>query len=342
MNIFLTAVSECDKKGFVEDTVRIAKLNGKEVNYISMGDMLMDKLKSNRNITYNTNKILNMPPEHRATHIEGIIKELKSEIDKHEHNIITGHAVFYWKNVFTNAFNCNCLKDLNPDMYITLIDNAEKINQNMESSPQFHSQQYSTEKILAWQNVEVITTQTWAQYAQKDHFILPRHNSNGLLYKLMFHPEIELVYASFPMSHIKSQKTVERIDNFVKKLDERFATITPRSIELSKKFVKEDGSQTVLRDTSWWTSKVKKVIAYYATDEDEILPPEEVKLPFSAGVWTEIKEGHDTTKDIYGIFPRKDHYGPFEEHYLENLFFNEEAFFKQLDKEGYKKHNIKM
>jgi hypothetical protein len=333
MKVFLTAISECDKKGFIEDTIRVANLNGQNIKHFSMGDMLMEKLKS-RDITFIPKNILNIPERERARDIEGIIREIKVESEKYDNVIISGHAKFYWKGNYTNAFDWSHLNVLNPDMYISLIDNTDRIKESMDLSGQFKSQNVTKDDILAWQNNEVDVVTGWSQFQQKQHYILPRHESQGLLYKIMFRPEIELVYASFPMSHIED-KDKELIDKFVNGLNEYFAVITPRSVELSKEFTHREGAQTVLRDEKWFAGKARKIIVYFM--------PHKPTLPFSAGVWTEVLEGQRTTKEILGLFPEKN-YGPFEKYYLDAIFNSEEQFFNYIEsKEGgeYRKHNIK-
>ncbi len=332
MKVFLTAISECDKKGFIEDTVKIVEKNGHDIKYFSMGDMLMNELKSQRNVRFNSNNVLNMDEGERAKTIESIINKIKLEMPKHENVIISGHATFYWNNNFTNAFDANYLRELNPDMYITLIDNTEMIYQNILASKQFSSQKMTRDDVLTWQNVEVNTTTLLSQAFDKEHYILPRRESSGLLYKIMMRPEIELVYASFPMSHLKTEEDKMIIDNFVKRLNEYFAVITPRSIELSKEFTPKEGAQTVLRDENWFTGKASKIIVYYMPTKD---------LVYSAGVAAEISKAFRTTKDILAIFPQKN-YGPFEKYYMKDMFYSEDEFFKHLDNNGYKKHNLIM
>ena len=107
-----------------------------------------------------------------------------------------------------------------------------------------------------------------------------------------------------------------------------------KDIELSKTFTPKEGAQTVLRDEYWFTGKAKKVIVYYM--------PHKQELVFSAGVQTEIIQGFETTKDVLALYPERE-YGPFEKYYIEDdeMFHSEDDFFKYLDDQGYKKHNIK-
>jgi hypothetical protein len=188
------------------------------------------------------------------------------------------------------------------------------------------------DEVLNWQNVEVTTTTLLSQAFDKEHYILPRRESSGLLSKIMMKPEVEVVYASFPMRHIKTVEDKLIIDNFVKRLNEYFAVITPRSIELDKEFTPKEGAQTVLRDESWFTGKASKIIVYYMPNKE---------LVYSAGVASEINKAFRTTKDILAIFPPKTG-GPFEEYYMRDMFFSEDEFFQHIESQGYNKIDMKL
>ncbi|MBN2142330.1 AAA family ATPase [Candidatus Woesearchaeota archaeon] len=329
MKVLLTGISECNKSEFIKETVDLARKNGEKVKYISMGDLLMKQLKSDLGATFIPENVLNIDEEFRALAIKNIIREIKEESKKNKHIIISGHATFYWKKNFSNAFNWEYLKELAPDLIVTLIHNSEAIKANMEKSPQWKEQEMAIDEILSWQGVEVNTTSGWSQILKKPHFVLPRNESKGLLYKLMFKPKAELIYASFPMSNIKSDSDRKRIDDFIQKLEKYFAVINPRSIELAKTFNQTEAAQTVQRDLRWFTGKAKKIIVFY-------LP----NLVFSAGVLTEINHAFETTKEVWMISP-KAYYGPFEKHMISKRFNSEEEFFAFLEKKGYKDLGIK-
>ena len=329
MKVFVTCISEVDKKGYLEETVRIAKKNSEKVEYISLGERLMDHLKQDLGATFVPRNVLNIDEEFRALAMKDLIHGLKSEIKSHKNIIISGHATFLWKNNYTNAFNWKYVKDINPDFFVTLIDNSDSIKMRMDKSEQWKDQTISADQILAWQNIEVNITMGWAQLLNKPHYILPRKEAQDLLFKLMFRPEAELVYASFPMTNIKTDKDRRKIDDFIKKLNNYFAVLNPRAIELAPKFTDAEAAQTFQRDLRWFTGKAKKIIVYF-------LP----NLVFSAGVLTEINHAFETTKEVWMISPKRE-YGPFEKHLINKIFFSEEEFFGFLKKQRYNEIKIK-
>ncbi|MBN2459866.1 AAA family ATPase [Candidatus Woesearchaeota archaeon] len=330
MIVFLTAISETDKQGYIEETLRIAKKNGKDVKYISLGAMLMKELKADLGATFVPKNVLNIDQEFRALGMKNLIQKLKGEVKKHKNVIISGHTTFFWKKNFTNAFNWKYLKDLQPDMFVTLIDNTDIISKRMNVSEQWKEQGMTREQILAWQNVEVNVTDGWSQLLDKPHYIVPRNEASDVLYKLMFMPKAEVVYASFPMSNVSKEKVRKSIDKFVEKLGKYFVVLNPRSIELGEDFCDAEAAQTFLRDLRWFTGKANKIIVYF-------LP----ELVFSAGVLTEINHAFETTKEVWMIMPKR-FYGPFEKHMISKMFHTEEEFFKFVKKKGYKELKVKL
>jgi len=329
MIVFLTSISETDKQGYIEETLRIAKKNKQNIKYISLGAMLMEALKADLGATFIPKNVLNIDEEFRALAMKNLIQKLKGEVKKHKNIVISGHATFFWKKNFTNAFNWKYLKDIKPDMFITLIDNTDNIKQRMDVSEQWKEQKMQPDQILAWQNVEVNTTAGWSQLFNKPHFIIPRNESRDVLFKLMLKPEAELVYVSFPMTNTKDPITRKKIDDFIKQLEKYFAVLNPRSIELGQQFGEAEAAQTFLRDLRWFTGKANKIIVYF-------LP----QLVFSAGVLTEINHAFDTTKEVWMISPKRD-YGPFEKHLINEMFYTEKEFFDFVKKKGYKELKIK-
>jgi adenylate kinase len=330
MIVFLTTISETDKKGYIDETLRIAKKNGCKVKYISLGALLMKELKEDLGASFIAKNVLNIDEEFRALAMKNLIHNLKGEMKKHKNLIISGHATFLWKRNFTNAFNWRYLKDINPDMFVTLIDNTDNIKNRMSVSEQWKEHNMTGDQILAWQNVEVNVTNGWSQLLNKPHYIIPRMEAQDVLFKLMFRPEAELVYASFPMSHIKKDEVRKKIDDFVNNLSKYFTVLNPRSIELSEHFGEAEAAQTCLRDLRWFTGKANKIIVYF-------LP----ELVFSAGVLSEINHAFETTKEVWMIMPKK-LYGPFEKHMISQIFNTEEEFFGFVKSKGYKELKIKL
>jgi adenylate kinase len=330
MIVFLTTISETDKQGYIEETLRIAKKNGKDLKYISLGALLMKELEDDLGAAFVAKNVLNIDQEFRALGMKNLIQKIKGQVKEHKNVIISGHATFLWKKNFTNAFNWKYLKDINPDVFVTLIDNTERIKKRMSVSEQWKEQEMTSEQILAWQNVEVNVTDGWAQLLDKPHFIIPRSEARDVLYKLMFIPKAEVVYASFPMSNVKKEEVRESIDKFVSRLNKYFVVLNPRSIELGEDFGDAEAAQTFLRDLRWFTGKANKIIVYF-------LP----ELVFSAGVLTEINHAFETTKEVWMIMPKR-FYGPFEKHMISEMFNTEEEFFKFIKKKGYKELKIKL
>jgi len=184
--------------------------------------------------------------------------------------------------------------------------------------------------VLLWQNVEVEISSSWADMAQKDFYVLPVNQSLETLYKMAFYPQMEPIYISMPMTHLP-QKYQKEVTRFISKLKNYFVVFDPRTIEIGVTDVAKKSlvtyNQTVNRDLYWLITQSKKIISFF---------PIVVSSP---GVINELREGYETNKDVWLIYPSETA-SPFMTYFCNRLFKNEKEFFRFLSSSKYKPHKI--
>lgn len=322
MKIFVTGISGSDATGYLKETQAMAKKHKKDFNIYSVGERLIKYFNEINQLNYDPEQILDCPETTRKLAMGAVYEKILREMVKDKNTIIDTHACFLW-NGFENATNWHYIKEIEPDIYVTIIDYEGRIKERLEKNKQWKKRNLSYNEILRWQDVEVMTTAMIAQSRDKPHFIIPRELSQTTLFNLMFRPELPRAYASFPMSHISDPKIIKRIDDFVIKLQQYFTVITPRSVELSKEFNRVQAEQTVERDLDWYIGEVDYIINF--------MP----KKVFSQGGSSEIQRGHDSCKTVFAILPHG--YGPFEMIQCDKIFKSEAELFKYLDDNKFKK-----
>ena len=268
--------------------------------------------------------ILNTAPYTLKALRSAVFEKIASEVKKHKNVIIETHASFYWNKIFTNAYDWDYLQSLNPDMYITIIGNAPNMETELMKSTQWQTQNLTQDELLIWQNIEVNTAKGWSDLFNKPSYVVGNLQPPSTLYKLMFYPKMEPVYASFPMTNLSNPKMKKQIVNFVKKLNDYFVVFDPATIELGPITSEVDAAQCVNRDLFWLVDQTKKTIALF---------PE---IVLSTGVINELREAFETNKEVWLVFPRK-FMSPFTSFYSHKTFISEEELFKHIEKEGYKK-----
>lgn len=326
MLIITTSISGSGRKDYLLEFEAMAKRNKKSVKIYHVGDMIFAQAeKVGVNISHEN--VLNANPSVlnslRSAVFETIMGELTQNLKKYDAVIINVHSFFFWKKIFIRAYDRFYMTKLNPDMFITFIDDVAAIKMRLDKRKQWKSEKITHEEILLWQNVEVEVTSSWAEFQIKSFFVISIRQSPSTLYRLLFHPEIEPIYISMPMTHLpqKEQLKVTKLANILEKY---FVVFDPRTIEIDvgpikKKINMAVYNQTVARDLYWLVKQSKKIIAYFPI------------LVASPGVINELREGYETNKDVWIIYPEKVA-SPFLTYFCNKLFKTEKEFISFLKK----------
>ncbi len=320
MKAFCTGISGSEKSDYLNKTLEMALFHGKKVEYFHIGNRLLEEVKRRRK-NFNILNVLNVSEDIRGDWVSTVFERVMKESPKHKHSVINTHAVFLWMNVFSRAIDTHYVKEYDPDIFITFIDNSEVIKERLDKNPQWMNQELTIDEIEMWQNVEVEMTRMLADLMQKPHHVLPVKQPSDAVFKTMFMPELPSVYVSFPMTNLKDDKIRQDIDEFVEELRSRFMVITPRAIELKPTYTDVMGAQTVHRDLHWFIRGTDITIVYY---------PVNVR---STGVDKEVKEAFDNGKEVWMIDSKER--SPFIKNFAHAIFPNRTKLYEFLDKQGF-------
>ena len=332
MLVFTTGISGCDEKEYLKQFRDFSAERGKRVKIYDIGEMMFEHA-SRIGILITKKNVLNTNPHIlnslRGAVIEKILANLEEDKKKYDVTVLGMHAMFFWKKIFIRAFDQYSLDRINPDMFLTFIDNSVKIKKRLDEREQWKDQKLEENEIMLWQNVEVEMTGVFAQMQKKPFFVLPIGHDSEILYKLIFHPNMEPVYISMPMTHQASATDKERVTKFAKELNKYYTVFDPRTIEISAR-EDEDRTvyyQTINRDLYWLIRQSKKVIGFFPS------------IILSTGVINELREGYETNKEVWLIFP-SNHRSPFTDYFTTKIFENERQFFDFVKKDLKAKYNV--
>ena len=330
MRVFLTGVSGSDRSGYLEELKRLAALNKKPLKIYDVGTMILEAYQKMR-IPVTPENILNVSENELAFACGMVYEQIAAEIGQHEHVVVSGHLSFFWNKVFIMGVKGNYLKKVQPDLYVTLIDNVKALTSRLQESAQWKPQNLSHEEILYWQNVEVTMAEFLAELQETPHYIVSRQLSRETLYKYMFHPDAPKVYLGFPLTYYTEDPTL--IDEMHAFLNDYCTVQDPRGIEIDKDFLNEvDARQTRLRDLNWQIGKVDHVFILRFLDKDK-------KVVNSSGAMCEEKEAFERTKYVWKFYP-KERKGPFEIAYSHVVFSQIEEMKKFVERK-FRKLNIR-
>ncbi|NCN07765.1 AAA family ATPase [Candidatus Falkowbacteria bacterium] len=273
--------------------------------------------------------LLNMHPELLDSLRDRAFDMAISEIEKYQEDkdrvLIDMHAQFFWNDVLTNAYDWRYLSQIDPDLFITLIEKPSTIRDRQLQTEQGRLQNHGLRDLLLWQNMEVNVTSGWASNLGKPHYVLPGQQDPEIIESLLHNAF--LVYFQMPMTDASSEA-----DNMITEFKNRLLTIgrdltglstpliDPRTIDIetggdvSKREETAIRTQTVHRDMNWYIAQASDQVAYY--------PP---GTTLSKGVSDETTRGFETGKNTFVIYSNA-HTSPFMD-MCTKVFTSEEEFF---------------
>lgn len=329
MLVIVTSISGSGRKRYLKDFEEYALKHKKRVKIYHVGQMIFEHA-NKIGVLITPENVLNANPyvlnSLRSAVFENILSSLNKELKENDAVIVSIHSFFYWKKIFTRAYDRFYLRQFSPDMFVTFIDDTSLIKRRLNRRAQWKPEKLTEQELLLWQNVEVEVTAAWAEMNLKPFYVIPVNQSLETLYRILFCPKYEPVYMSMPMTHLKNKKDKEKIDKFVKVLEKYFVVFDPRNVEVGPaptKTKKRENliiyNQTVNRDLYWLIKQSRKVIAYFP------------KVVSSPGVINELREAYETSKDVWLIYPSK-RGSPFITYFCNRIFSGEKEFFSFLKK----------
>jgi adenylate kinase len=329
-----TAVPGSRRDEYLGRFQQYAEDHGKRVKIFDVGKMLFEQA-DNIGIYLSPEKVLNTPLPTlnaiRAVVLERIFQdmpELKKEFDAIVINI---HAFFYWRHAYIPALDTYYLAKLNPDWYVTFLDDVDSTLRDLKTRPQWQRElfdpelqpQYAVEKILDWQSVETETTRMWADHSEANFFVIPAKARASILYRILFEPWRKIFYFGMPLTMVgDNEEAKKRIDALAEWLHDRVVLIDPRHVEpLSPEHLSHVYmpmyDQVVRRDLHWLIPQCRDgMVALH-------LP----KL-FSAGEAHEMREILQTNRNVFLIYPPGP-ISPFTTYWTDYPIFHSDDDFKK-------------
>lgn len=331
MLMIATSISGSGRKEYLQEFEEYAKRHKKKVKVYYVGDMLFEQAKR-IGIPMTTENVLNTNPSVlnslRSAVFETIHITLPQDLKENDAVILSIHGFFYWKKIFARAYDRFYLSHFNADMFATFIDDAADMKGRLDEKDQWKEEKLTIEELLLWQNVEVEVTSSLADMYIKPFYVIPVKQPVSTLHQLLFCPEKEPIYISMPITHLREKKDQKKVDKFVDELSKYFTVFDPRVVEKNSgpgivKFNAKKNpifyNQIVNRDLYWLVKQSKKIIAFFP------------KIVSSPGVINELREAHETNKNVWVVYPGKSG-SPFLTYFSDKVFSSEKEFFSFLRK----------
>lgn len=290
---------------------------------------MMNQIVQERGISLKSSNILNAPKD-TLTALRTAALERIQRIASERIQVIDVHATFLTKSGLKEGLSFNDVKNLHPDMFVTIIDSPDSIHTQLKEHPGKYLH-LSVADIVKWQEFEVYVTNLLSKILGVRHFVVPQRQVSlvkSLIFDLGKKPPI---YASYPMTHLPAEEQ-PKIQQFIRRLERWFTVFDPSSIDSSlvvKPYftdadIKAISDHTIVRDLDWFIGiNSDKVVAY--------LP----RIVFSSGMNDELRYGYEAGKETFVILePDGEHelpsLSPFTE-YKSRIFWSLDDFEMYLE-----------
>jgi adenylate kinase len=347
-----------EKARFLSQVVSLAHEAGHEVQLFNVGELMYAEAPD-----IVPGRILDLPRQRLTALRRSVFKDILRTASTGANVIVNTHATFRWKHGLFHAFDHNQLRELDADLYITLVDNVDAVHERLERE---HEIRHTLKDILVWREEEMVVTEAMAEAlaGYGSSLIMSRGNTRiaaQSLYRLMFEPQRKRVYPSFPMTHVLDEPAILReIEHFRDILAEHFITFDPGDLD-EKRLLNEAGEATKRgeeevclevngRRVTLSVSEITRVAhdidsQIYARDfklidqSDMIvsyIPARSDGRPIlSSGVERELQHAFESTKEVYVLWRPESDPSPFVSETATAIFRSLPELFAHFQQRGY-------
>jgi adenylate kinase len=321
MLVFCNGIAGCGEKEYLSSFEELCRERGKNVEVHHLGKKILEI--GRRDYPELGKYDLMKFPEStvnawRAAALESIREQIDDASKVH---VLDAHASFWVKNGPEPAINMSYLKEMDPDIYLQIIDYEPDIHERLQENDDLPDEQkLSVEEVIRWQEVERYTNQILADHRQKPFYILARQHPAQSLYDIVFESDKPRVYQSFPITNLDDEH-LEGIKEYVEDLREHATVFDPIELDTkdfeSERITELINNHTVKRDQQF-------------IDQADIVIVNFPEVVYSSGVEYEVNYASRTGKPVWIIKP-EGHIGPFTDFNCEREFNSEEECIRALN-----------
>jgi adenylate kinase len=334
MRVVCTGSSGSDRMGYLQGVQELVRKTGVALEVCNVGDMMLEKAQ-HIGSPVSREKILDLPASSLEWLRGTVFEEIVRKAATHDNTIIATHTCFRWKKYLSPAFDTYYLSQLNPDFYVTIIDDYDHIRDRLEATEQWRGRLQLWE-ILVWRDEEAIITKILAQNFRKPHYVIARQEPPEILFDLMFRPQRKRAYLSYPITAIEEgqPEQLEDVRDFLAELRKYLTVFNPLAMtelerarklrgdeddQITPELMRMLDDQTVARDYQF-IDQSDIVVVFYPVREP------------SPGVLSELIHGFSHNKEVYMVFPYE--ISPFLQFYCTEIFKTGAQLIEHLANKG--------
>jgi adenylate kinase len=193
MIIVVTGMMGIDKKAYLAEVCDHAAKRGNDILLCNVGDLMYAEAPD---IT--PGRILDISLQRLHSLRRSVIKDIITKSKEHKHIIVNTHATFRWRHGLFPAFDFYQMRQLNPDLFICMIDGVEPLHLRLSREHPIH---HTLKDLIVWREEEVLATQMMQQGTNEEagfHILARGFDEVTIMtfYQLAFEPERKKAYLS--------------------------------------------------------------------------------------------------------------------------------------------------
>ena len=243
MRVLVTGQTGIDKKIQLQALSEHCAQRGRAIHAVfNIGDMMYAESRRS-GLRLAEGKILDLPLAQLGALRRSAFNLVRNEVGEQQNVLVNSHAVFRWNNRLFRAFELPEVRDLRPDVIVTLIDDVEnvklRLDQFKESGELPPDTRYSLKDLLVWREEEMLASEILASVLEIPHYVLGVSLEEevstmplDVMYSLMFEPWRNTSYVSFPISGARSRPDVwEKVVEFRRMVRKYLTAFDPLMID---------------------------------------------------------------------------------------------------------------
>ena len=176
MRVLFTGQTGIDKKAQLQALSEYCAQKGRSIQAIfNIGDIMYAESRRS-GLRLAEGKILDLPLAQLGALRRSAFNVVRNEIADKTNVMVNSHAVFRWNNRLFRAFELPEVRDLRPDVIVTLIDDVEavklRLDQFKESGELPPDTRYSLKDLLVWREEEMLASEILASFLETPHYVL--------------------------------------------------------------------------------------------------------------------------------------------------------------------------
>ena len=219
MRVLFTGQTGIDKKIQLQALGEYCAQKGRSIQAIfNIGDIMYAESRRS-GLRLAEGKILDLPLAQLGALRRSAFNVVRNEVAEKTNVLVNSHAVFRWNNRLFRAFELPEVRDLRPDVIVTLIDDVEavklRLDQFKESGELPPDTRYSLKDLLVWREEEMLASEILASVLETPHYVLGVSLEEevstmplDVMYSLIFEPWKMTSYVSYPISGARSRPDV--------------------------------------------------------------------------------------------------------------------------------------